>query len=140
MGKVRGPLAHLRSQDVEALRRLLIFGMLFWSTRLSVPGAQRASELGLQGFQRRPHTSDQDSQLILSTTLDSSRAQRSIGFATAVKMQKSCGPTTMNSLRTARRTLINLSRRQNLQDITITRTGKPIIRTQGGRSVILGNL
>jgi hypothetical protein len=41
----------------------------------------------------------------------------------------------MSSLRTARRGLTNVPRRQNLQDITITRTGKPIIRTQGGRSV-----
>ncbi|PMD20505.1 putative NADH-ubiquinone oxidoreductase 40 kDa subunit mitochondrial precursor [Hyaloscypha hepaticicola] len=54
-------------------------------------------------------------------------------------MQKSCGPTTINSLRTARRGLTNVPRRQNLQDITITRTGKPIIRTQGGRSALGGH-
>jgi NADH dehydrogenase (ubiquinone) 1 alpha subcomplex subunit 9 len=44
----------------------------------------------------------------------------------------------MNSLRTVRKSLTVVPRRQNLQDITITRTGKPIIRTQGGRSVNTG--
>jgi len=51
-------------------------------------------------------------------------------------MQKACSPSSMNGLRTAVRTKYNSApMRRNVSDIAITRTGKPIIRTQGGRQV-----
>ncbi|PQE27717.1 hypothetical protein CJF31_00009943 [Rutstroemia sp. NJR-2017a BVV2] len=52
-------------------------------------------------------------------------------------MQKSCSPSTLNSLRTAmraNRSFGNVPFSRRISDITITRTGKPIIRTQGGRT------
>ncbi|KAH8661411.1 putative N6-adenine methyltransferase-domain-containing protein [Tricladium varicosporioides] len=58
-------------------------------------------------------------------------------------MQKSCGTSTMNSLRTAARlkmgSVANAAPKRHISDITITRTGKPIIRTQGGRSSLGGH-
>ncbi|XMA13816.1 hypothetical protein WAI453_006607 [Rhynchosporium graminicola] len=59
-------------------------------------------------------------------------------------MQKSCSPSSMNGLRTAvrlGRTSANTAPvRRHISDVTITRTGKPIIRTQGGRSSLGGKL
>lgn len=43
------------------------------------------------------------------------------------------------AVRTARATIKPHVQRRNLQDIAITRTGKPIIRVQGGRSALGGN-
>ncbi|KAM0143963.1 hypothetical protein ACHAP3_001232 [Botrytis cinerea] len=57
-------------------------------------------------------------------------------------MQKSCSPSTLNSLRTAvrsKRGIENVPLSRKLSDVTITRTGKPIIRTQGGRSSLGGH-
>ncbi|KAM3083186.1 Protein-lysine N-methyltransferase efm5 [Clarireedia jacksonii] len=57
-------------------------------------------------------------------------------------MQKSCSPSTLNSLRTAmraNRSFGNVPFSRRISDITITRTGKPIIRTQGGRSALGGH-
>ncbi|CZT00859.1 probable NADH-ubiquinone oxidoreductase 39 kDa subunit [Rhynchosporium agropyri] len=58
-------------------------------------------------------------------------------------MQKSCSPSSMNGLRTAvrlGRTSANTAPlRRHISDVTITRTGKPIIRTQGGRSSLGGH-
>ncbi|KAG9229856.1 putative NADH-ubiquinone oxidoreductase 39 kDa subunit [Amylocarpus encephaloides] len=57
-------------------------------------------------------------------------------------MQKSCGSSTMNGLRTTIRMkdgLANAIPRKHISDIAITRTGKPIIRTQGGRSSLGGH-
>ncbi|KAH6677474.1 putative NADH-ubiquinone oxidoreductase 39 kDa subunit [Halenospora varia] len=58
-------------------------------------------------------------------------------------MQKSCGTSTLNGLRTAARlktgAVANAAPRRHISDITITRTGKPIIRTQGGRSSLGGH-
>lgn len=53
-------------------------------------------------------------------------------------MQKSCGSLAMNGLRAASRKapMANSAPRRAISDITITRTGKPIIRTQGGRLVL----
>jgi NADH dehydrogenase (ubiquinone) 1 alpha subcomplex subunit 9 len=42
-------------------------------------------------------------------------------------------------MRTARVAFLPKIQRRNLQDIAITRTGKPIIRTQGGRSALGGH-
>lgn len=46
---------------------------------------------------------------------------------------------TTGAVRTARAALKPHIQRRNLQDIAITRTGKPIIRVQGGRSALGGN-
>ncbi|RDL30437.1 Protein-lysine N-methyltransferase EFM5 [Venustampulla echinocandica] len=58
-------------------------------------------------------------------------------------MQKSGAAASMNGLRTAVRagkgTVANPASRRLLSDVTITRTGKPIIRTQGGRSSLGGH-
>ncbi|KAF4632666.1 hypothetical protein G7Y89_g5464 [Cudoniella acicularis] len=57
-------------------------------------------------------------------------------------MQKSCGTSSLNGLRTAarlKRGVVANSPRQHISDIAITRTGKPIIRTQGGRSSLGGH-
>lgn len=43
------------------------------------------------------------------------------------------------AVRTARTSLKPYIQRRNLQDIAITRTGKPILRVQGGRSSLGGN-
>lgn len=43
------------------------------------------------------------------------------------------------AVRTARASIKPHVQRRNLQDIAITRTGKPIIRVQGGRSALGGN-
>ena len=51
-----------------------------------------------------------------------------ISSATA-KMQKSC-------MRTGKALVNNTPLKRSISDIAITRTGKPIIRTQGGRSVM----
>lgn len=56
---------------------------------------------------------------------------------TAFKMQ-TCQPTTL-ALRAARSSRPIAIQRRNLQDIAITRTGKPIIRSQGGRSSLGGH-
>lgn len=45
-------------------------------------------------------------------------------------------PTAVRSTRRIAQTLV---RRQPLSDVAITRTGKPIIRTQGGRSSLGGH-
>ncbi|ETN46060.1 uncharacterized protein HMPREF1541_00243 [Cyphellophora europaea CBS 101466] len=49
------------------------------------------------------------------------------------------GQATMCAVRTARTSLKPHVQRRNLQDIAISRTGKPIIRVQGGRSALGGN-
>ncbi|KAL6252350.1 Protein-lysine N-methyltransferase efm5 [Rhinocladiella similis] len=49
-----------------------------------------------------------------------------------------CQPTTL-ALRAARTSLPKPIQRRNLQDVAITRTGKPILRTQGGRSSLGGH-
>ncbi|KAH8590920.1 hypothetical protein B0O99DRAFT_633811 [Bisporella sp. PMI_857] len=55
-------------------------------------------------------------------------------------MQKACSPSSMNSLRTAMRASCGgPSLTRSVSDIAITRTGKPIIRTQGGRSSLGGH-
>ncbi|TAQ84592.1 hypothetical protein B7494_g7069 [Chlorociboria aeruginascens] len=57
-------------------------------------------------------------------------------------MQKSCTPPSMSSLRAAMRPLQQSPRnapRRRISDVSITRTGKPIIRTQGGRSSLGGH-
>ncbi|KAK2628866.1 hypothetical protein QTJ16_001969 [Diplocarpon rosae] len=58
-------------------------------------------------------------------------------------MQKSCSPSTVNSLRTAvrlaRQSVNQIPLKRHISDVTITRTGKPIIRTQGGRSSLGGH-
>ncbi|KAL3426164.1 nadh-ubiquinone oxidoreductase 39 kda [Phlyctema vagabunda] len=58
-------------------------------------------------------------------------------------MQKSCSPSSINSLRTAVRLRANATPnaplRKHISDVAITRTGKPIIRTQGGRSSLGGH-
>lgn len=60
------------------------------------------------------------------------------GFpGTAFKMQ-ACQPTAF-ALRAARTSRSTTIQRRNLQDIAITRTGKPIIRSQGGRSSLGGH-
>ena len=55
-------------------------------------------------------------------------------------MQTSLASATANGLKAAARSkltvTVSISQRRNLQDITITRTGKPIIRVQGGRYAI----
>ncbi|KUJ14734.1 NAD(P)-binding protein [Mollisia scopiformis] len=52
-------------------------------------------------------------------------------------MQKSCS---MNGLRRTTKSIVNNAPlRQHISDISITRTGKPIIRTQGGRSSLGGH-
>ncbi|PQE31727.1 hypothetical protein CJF32_00001056 [Rutstroemia sp. NJR-2017a WRK4] len=56
-------------------------------------------------------------------------------------MQKSCSPSTLNSLRTAmraNRSFGNVPFSRRISDITITRTGKPIIRTQGHTVTVFG--
>jgi NADH dehydrogenase (ubiquinone) 1 alpha subcomplex subunit 9 len=45
----------------------------------------------------------------------------------------------IGAMRTARVTFLPRIQQRNLQDIAITRTGKPIIRTQGGRSALGGH-
>jgi len=63
--------------------------------------------------------------------------------STTATMQKSCSPSSMNGLRTAvrlgRSSANNTPLRRHISDVTITRTGKPIIRTQGGRSSLGGH-
>ncbi|RDW73892.1 putative NADH-ubiquinone oxidoreductase subunit 4 [Coleophoma crateriformis] len=58
-------------------------------------------------------------------------------------MQKACSPSSVNGLRTALRTQARFvdraPQRRHVSDVTITRTGKPIIRTQGGRSSLGGH-
>ncbi|CAG8972890.1 hypothetical protein HYALB_00001310 [Hymenoscyphus albidus] len=58
-------------------------------------------------------------------------------------MQKSCGSSAMRGLRAAtwakKAPIANSAPRRAISDITITRTGKPIIRTQGGRSSLGGH-
>ncbi|KIV96231.1 hypothetical protein PV10_00121 [Exophiala mesophila] len=49
-----------------------------------------------------------------------------------------CQPTTL-ALRTLRSSQTSSSQRRFLQDVAITRTGKPIIRSQGGRSSLGGH-
>ncbi|RVX75282.1 NADH-ubiquinone oxidoreductase 40 kDa subunit, mitochondrial [Exophiala mesophila] len=49
-----------------------------------------------------------------------------------------CQPTTL-ALRTLRSSQASSSQRRFLQDVAITRTGKPIIRSQGGRSSLGGH-
>lgn len=60
-----------------------------------------------------------------------------LNLSTVATMQKACTPSSINGLRTAvqvRSKLIDNSPfRRHISDITVTRTGKPIIRTQGGR-------
>lgn len=51
---------------------------------------------------------------------------------------QTCQPTTL-ALRAARSSRPKSFQRRNLQDIAITRTGKPIIRSQGGRSSLGGH-
>ncbi|PBP19182.1 NADH-ubiquinone oxidoreductase subunit [Diplocarpon rosae] len=58
-------------------------------------------------------------------------------------MQKSCSPSTVTSLRTVvrlgRKSVNQIPLKRHISDVTITRTGKPIIRTQGGRSSLGGH-
>src|SRR5271156_7123230 len=44
-----------------------------------------------------------------------------------------------DAIRTARTPLTPITQRRHLQDVAITRTGKPIIRVQGGRSSLGGH-
>ena len=53
-------------------------------------------------------------------------------------MMQTCQAST-SALRTARVTFRPKVQQRNLQDIAITRTGKPIIRSQGGRSSLGGH-
>ncbi|KAK5060987.1 NADH-ubiquinone oxidoreductase 40 kDa subunit [Exophiala bonariae] len=52
---------------------------------------------------------------------------------------QSCRPTTLALRAAARSSRPRTIQRRNLQDIAITRTGKPIIRSQGGRSSLGGH-
>jgi hypothetical protein len=98
-------------------------------------------DMGLQRPTSTSHPSRRNSQLISSTT---------------ATMQKSCSPSSLRAaVRTKRSVVNNTPLRQHISDITITRytpilpfgrnystdtlnrTGKPIIRTSGGRSVLL---
>jgi NADH dehydrogenase (ubiquinone) 1 alpha subcomplex subunit 9 len=45
-----------------------------------------------------------------------------------------------DAIRTARTPLTPITQRRHLQDVAITRTGKPIIRVQGGRSSLGGHV
>lgn len=60
---------------------------------------------------------------------------------TIATMQRSCSPSSASSLLTAvrlgRSSASSTPLRRHISDVTITRTGKPIIRTQGGRSVFV---
>ncbi|KAG5985319.1 NADH-ubiquinone oxidoreductase 40 kDa subunit [Claviceps digitariae] len=47
--------------------------------------------------------------------------------------------TTLNSMRTARRAVHNAIDKRWLSDVSITRTGKPILRVEGGRSSLGGH-
>jgi len=60
-------------------------------------------------------------------------------LSTPAAMQKSCGSSAMNGLRTAARLKNGAIPQRHISDIAITRTGKPIIRTQGGRSSLGGH-
>ncbi|KAG9245861.1 putative NADH-ubiquinone oxidoreductase 39 kDa subunit [Calycina marina] len=54
-------------------------------------------------------------------------------------MQKACSPSSMNGLRTAVRSGFGTVFTRQLNDIAITRTGKPIMRTGSGRSSLGGH-
>ncbi|KIN00985.1 hypothetical protein OIDMADRAFT_145126 [Oidiodendron maius Zn] len=55
-------------------------------------------------------------------------------------MQKACSPSSSIRLRTALRTTRSHTPfKQNISDVAITRTGRPIVRTQGGRSSLGGH-
>lgn len=61
-------------------------------------------------------------------------------FVPALKMQPSQPATlALRAARASSRTKTAVVQRRNLQDITITRTGKPIIRSPGGRSSLGGH-
>merc|ERR1712000_432466 len=51
---------------------------------------------------------------------------------------QACQPTTL-ALRAARTSRLKSIQRRNLQDVAITRTGKPILRVTGGRSSLGGH-
>merc|ERR1712000_425314 len=51
---------------------------------------------------------------------------------------QACQPTTL-ALRAARTSRLKSIQRRNLQDVAITRTGKPILRVSGGRSSLGGH-
>jgi hypothetical protein len=70
---------------------------------------------------------------VLIELLNTSRRPSQLVSRAAATMHKA--PSAMNSLRTAIRVSNNTPCRRYVSDITITRTGKPIIRTQGGRLV-----
>ena len=59
-------------------------------------------------------------------------------------MQKGCSNQVGNSFRLAREAIngskLSSTQRRYLQDVAITRTGRPVIRVQGGRSLFLHSL
>jgi len=61
------------------------------------------------------------------------KSRTQLDLNTLANMQKACGPSSMNGLRTAVRTGYTTPYSRHVSDIAITRTGKPILRTQGGR-------
>jgi hypothetical protein len=81
-----------------------------------------------------------DMGLTTTSIANPSRHHSQLILSAIATMQKSCSPSSINSLRTAVRTkssILTTTPHRKVSDISITRTGRVILKTQGGRSVLL---